>query len=916
MSNNICFNDNSFIVSYIQSFLRENYSNSILPTNVYDLQTHEALIDYLQQPNIKEMNEAEIKYTETFPELKTMFTISLGADSITFTSKKINKNTSDYLSNNFELFKEVSYNLGWEIESYNDYVNSIYDINNDNSVDDTDRLLLQRYLETGKGLSDELLEKCDFNNDGKVNYDDYNLLVEYITNEKLYITFKRQDKINYFPNQDMLKFINLFTNDYYFYKSINDENQQEIIHDNLTGEYKVCIIKCKPGTTYTIAHSSALSQRLVIGSMVTNKRNIGALKLRNVIDTVVNPGNAITYTTSSESDSKSSRDAQYIAIQCSSNIEDYASLQEVVIPLKLGDINQDGNIDNIDRKLLADYLYYPEGDSRRPTLTKKQLAACDINNDGKITNTDLEWLVEYLEGDRVSLGTIEYKYYIPKEINELNNVASLLVVEGNLIEEYTSEVKDCEVNIFHEEQRTNLYTSSESFLDVENIEVDIDYTDPSTGYDVIEHTFDFLEIKGNTNIEYFDSTETISPSTPSEVSNLLDLSISVNNSTPKEMDLLSTKLCKVNEVYDRIYQQQNKHYYNKKIDEVFSNKLSWTRQVTQNGYSYLRSNMTEFKPVSSESLEANIFSNKFKVVPVQDILDEVFTNDYEIAVDTYGRLVLYSRDINNSFEADMMSWLSNNKFYVLGELNTETINEVGLEVPNLLLHTGKNKIQLSSQTCLPLEVTIKADVTGIVKSYTEQNITSFPVTQSPIGINFESFTKDPWIVHHKFISYLLGQAVTPYSRSEEITYVQNLVTDIYLDYKNTFIPGIYSEELRKLVERFQREYYYYNKGDLNIDNKVNLVDIKLLDDYLRGEGELSENQIKLADTNSDEKLDIEDLNIMYKSFRGINDYLKRFEIEFMFGYLDPATEYRMQKVISQRLYKTKHMVGWNDSRCH
>lgn len=264
----------------------------------------------------------------------------------------------------------------------------------------------------------------------------------------------------------------------------------------------------------------------------------------------------------------------------------------------------------------------------------------------------------------------------------------------------------------------------------------------------------------------------------------------------------------------------------------------------------------------------------------------------------------------------MLSWLSNNRFYILGELKTENVEEVGLEVPNLPLHSGINKIQIVSNSCVPLEVTIKADVTGIVKSYTEQNVNTFPVSKSPYGINFASFTNDPWIVHHKFISYLLGQAVTPYSRSEEITYTQNLVTDIYPDYKDTFIPGYYSDELRKLVERFQREYIYYDKGDLNIDNKVNLVDIRLVENYLRGEAELSETQLKLADVNSDDKINVDDINIMYKEFRGINDYLKRFEIQFIFGYLDPATEYRMQKVINQRLYKTKHMVGWNDSRCH
>ena len=44
--------------------------------------------------------------------------------------------------------------------------------------------------------------------------------------------------------------------------------------------------------------------------------------------------------------------------------------------------------------------------------------------------------------------------------------------------------------------------------------------------------------------------------------------------------------------------------------EIFSDKLSWSRHTTTNGYAYLRSNMTELKQVSND-LVANIISNKF-----------------------------------------------------------------------------------------------------------------------------------------------------------------------------------------------------------------------------------------------------------------------------------------------------------------
>lgn len=916
MSNNIKFNDNSLFVSYIQSFLRENYSSKLLPSNVYDMQTHEALINYLEQPNVKEMMDAEKDYKSEFSELNTLFTLERTSDSLIFTSKAINKTTSDFISENLDRLKDLSYSIGWEISDYNSYIDYTLDINEDNSVDNIDRKLLQVYLETKTGLSDRQKKRADFNVDGVIDEEDYNTLLDFIYNHKLYIVFKKQDRINFFPNKDMLKFINLFSNDYYFYKAIRDgEGPDDFVHDSYSGKYKICVIKCKPGTTYTISHSSGITQRLVIGSMTSNKRNLSVSKILNVVDVNVSPGNAITYKTSSASDSNTSRDAQYILIQCSSNIEDYSSLQEVVIPLKLGDINLDGNIDLADRKILADYLFYHEGDKRRPTLTRKQLAACDIDNDGKITNKDLERLVEYLNGDRVSLGTIEYKYYIPREINELNNVASLLVIEGNMIEEYTGETQKCEVDIFHEEERTDLFTQNHTYTDLSNIiTIDFDYDPPVDDYDNIIYKLEITEIEGNTKVDYFDSTNTISPDTPLQTSNIVDLSFFINNNLSKPIDLSQEKLCKVNDIYDKIYQQKDKYFYEKKIEEVFSDKLSWSRHTTDNGYAYLRSNITELKPISN-NLTANIISNKFNIVSTDDILNEIFTYNYEISIDNYGRICLYSKDIDGLQEQEMLSWLVNNKFYILGELKNIVIREVGLEIPDLLLKP-ENEVIANSDSCLPTKISLVSKVVGVIESYMEQIVSSFPVTKSTIGLNFLSFTNDPWIVHHKFISYLLGQSITPYSRSEDITYVQNLIGDLYPTYKDTFVPGIYTDKLRELVEQFQRKYTHYDKGDLNVDSQIDLIDIKMLEDYLNGEGELSQTQLLLADVNSDTIVDGSDLNAMYKEYRGVNDYLKTFDIEFIFGYVDPQTECKMEKILSRKLDRSKPIVGWNDKRCH
>ena len=716
-----------------------------------------------------------------------------------------------------------------------------------------------------------------------------------------------------------MKFVNLFSNEFYFYKAFRDGNgQDDIVHDDLTGQHKLCLVKCKPGTTYTIAHSSAISQRLVIGSLTSNKRNLSVSKILNVLDTTLAPGNATLYTTSSESDGERSRDAQYIIIQCSSNIEDYSQLEEIKVLLELGDVNQDGRIDNVDRKILADYLFYPQEDLRRPVLTKRQLAACDINNDGKIDQTDLEWLAEFLNGDRPSLGTIEYKYYVPRKVNELNDVASLLVMEGNMIERPTGETKKCETGIFHPKEVELLFSEDNTYEDLSNIEINIDYeVEDEEQYDRVEYGFNILKIEGNSKIDYFDETQRISPYKPATVTSISDLIINVNNKPPINRDLSDTKLSKIGQAYDSIFQQQDKYYYSKAITEIFSQELSWVRRTTINGISYLRSSITGLKPTLASDV-GNIFASKFEVVSANDILNEVFTHQYEVAVDEQGRIMLYSSEINNfPVELDMLAWLSNNKFYIYGELETYETKELSLEVGTIELDKGLNTVKITSKSLLPEKMYLQTTIKGIKDSYIEKTNSTFQVMQSPIGLNFSQFTDDPWIVNHKIIPYILGYAITPYSRSEEITYVQNMLSEIYPIYKDSFIPGIYSEYLRQLIEDFQRTYIHYNKGDLNLDNRVNLTDIKLVEDYLNGLTDLSENQLKIADTNSDQNVDINDVNNMYKEYMGINDYLKYFDIQFLMGYVDPSTEYRMQKMISTKIRNdVQTEIGWTSSRPH
>lgn len=927
MSNNILFGDTSYYTSYIQAFLRDNYSMNVLPTNKYDKQTHQALIKYLNQPNVSVMFDVETKLKETYEDLTTKFNLLVQNDELIFVSKVIDTETADFIKDNMESIKELVLSMGWELSYFNDYINYDYDINGDGKVDIVDKTLVQTYITTKRGLTEEQKEKADINFDGIIDSQDLNLLSQYIDRNKLVLRFKAQDRKNYFPNKDMLNFINLFNNDFYFYKAIRDgKGNDDRVHDG-DGSVKICIVECKPGTTYTIAHSSAKVQRLVIGSMVTNKRNIKVSNLQNVLDVNVPPGEPILYTTSKRVDSdRMSRDAQYMLIQCSSNIEDYSNLEEKKELLALGNVNLDyykdenghdiksrPKIDAIDRKLLADYIYYPEEDPRRPVFTDKQKAAADINLDGVIDGNDLQMLVDYLEGRIVTLGTIEYKYYVPKEIDQLNNVASLLIMEGNTIEEPTGETKSTKIAIQHDELTDILNTVDNTFTESDYGNAEIEITNPSTQtYDRIKFVSSFTRIEGNA----IQSPGAISLATPRQIKICSDFSILVNGTEAIDNDLSDSKLVKINDIADYIYQSQNKYIYHKSIGEEFSSSLQWERvETTVSGKYYIRTKQpTSFIKAGDDlTVAPNLMCNKLNTVSPYQIMSCTCPYDECISVDKNGRIIVYVKNWETLQINDILYWLRMNPFYVYGELQQYSETAISEEITDIELIEGNNTLVFSSlNSIVPSKVQMKTKALGITNAWLEEITSTFTVTKSTIGVNFNTFTTDPWIVHSKFMAYLLGQAITPYSRSEDITYAQNLIRELYPLYDESFIPGIYSDLLKDLIEQYQRTKVSYGKGDLNKDNKINETDTTMLSEYLNGERELSEAQLKLADVDGDTKVTVNDLNIMRKEVDGINDNLKVFEIPFLMGYIDPTTEYRMLKEISHKeVGRLNHReIGW------
>lgn len=102
----------NYFVRYLQKFLSQNYSNTIQMTGKFDKQTHMGLINYLNLPNTETQFEVTRIFRETYPELNSLFIPHQMNDEVVFTSKRIDKETQDFLTNNIQNFRDTARSLG------------------------------------------------------------------------------------------------------------------------------------------------------------------------------------------------------------------------------------------------------------------------------------------------------------------------------------------------------------------------------------------------------------------------------------------------------------------------------------------------------------------------------------------------------------------------------------------------------------------------------------------------------------------------------------------------------------------------------------------------------------------------------------------------------------------------------------
>lgn len=242
---NINIGDSNHVVRYIQYFLEENHNSDIILSNQYDIDTHNYLIDYMLSPDTVKEDTIIDNIKNYYPFISTNFKFIKGYNEITLQSKtrQTSSEIEIFMTENRTDFMVYCEDYGWTVIYYNAY-NSPYEI-----------------------------------------------------------TIKSKEETSPFPRDELIHMINLFDNKFYYGMAMRSgSGTDDIVHQDLstTGRtYKICSIKASPNSTYCICHNSAITSRLVIGSIITDFTNIENVAVKDVVDIELKPNEVYEYRTTS-----------------------------------------------------------------------------------------------------------------------------------------------------------------------------------------------------------------------------------------------------------------------------------------------------------------------------------------------------------------------------------------------------------------------------------------------------------------------------------------------------------------------------------------------------------------------------------------------------------------------------------------
>lgn len=320
----INFEDENIAVMNIQLFLQENWDKSVNPSGVYDTATHKALIQYLKQPNTLSSREMKKKLIRQFTLREVNpphslidgggivnFDNTITLDTITFRTKP----TVEYYNRGVQFLSEYEEKVdnycrqfGWHVTDYTN--NAFFDSAPDRHWGE--------------------------------------------------ITISKTGIVNKVPNREVLPMVNLFEGKYLYSRAFVDESAGYTDYIQPNTRYKIALVECQPGETFTIAHGYNTECEMAVGYVTDTRKDIRSrntlTKVYEVLDRTatstrgsVGIGKCMYYTV--PEDSK----ATYLIIQMPFTTA-LTSSSTVSVKVKRGDINGDGIVDNTDVSLLQSYI--------------------------------------------------------------------------------------------------------------------------------------------------------------------------------------------------------------------------------------------------------------------------------------------------------------------------------------------------------------------------------------------------------------------------------------------------------------------------------------------------------------------------------------------------------------------------------
>lgn len=410
MSNHINFNDEGLIVDNLQIFLRENECPSLCLSGIYDSATHKSLIRYLKKPNtasvykVRDFIHNNFTYREEMPPHKLIdgggilnFDNDCTPSRIIYRTKPTNayySNGIKFISEHIEELSQFVATLGWTVSRYSTFG-------------------------TGSIVNNRIAAEIIIDMTGIQNK---------------------------FPNRDVLPMINLFEGTYLYNKCFTSSNTfDHYISEN--SDYKIAVIPCKPGDSFTIAHGYSTACEIAAAyseGALSSIKKAGhyvehiVSRLNSSSNGAVNVGKYITYSVPSTSS------ARYLLVQMPYR-DDLTAYQTQTTTIHLGDVNQDGKIDNQDVMMLDKWVSENEKDEPHTIeLSKTALIAANVNKDldldgnPLVDRNDVTILKAAVEsGNPSSLGVIEYE----------QNVRISSTESDRLLVMYGTDVTDDTLNI-------------------------------------------------------------------------------------------------------------------------------------------------------------------------------------------------------------------------------------------------------------------------------------------------------------------------------------------------------------------------------------------------------------------------------------------------------------------------------------